>query len=263
MFEALKISREILKKQRWFFALVFLISCGISYYDWSTQEPVYEASYVAAPYYETAADVTYKVKELAEAINGNNQTYINKNLSSSLNVHSLGNAVVKKHNKPADYTFKHIKVLLTVEVTDSNQLDLWDQELKKFYTIHANNPENQYRGREVLKERIKIISENYYDYDVSDENKEDDFVKLINFFFNRDSLVISDTNKIDLVFAQYLAEYRNARTVNEIITFNSSFHRVSTESTLIKNLVYIPFSPSLILLFLFSAYEESKRNAKD
>lgn len=260
MYEALKISRAIVKKNKWFFLAVLFISIGVSVFKFYTETTSYKAQYIAAPYYESAADVKYKVEELAKAINENNQNYINKHLSKSLNVSDLSNAKVKKDNKPADYTFKHIKVRLLVDVVDSSNIKSWDKYLHTFYEKTANDTSKLYRGREVLKERLNTIAKNNYAYDISDANHEDHYLNLIKFFTNRDSITISDSNMIDLVFAQYIAEFRNSKQVNEIITLESSFHEEVDQINYSLHFFFLPFGPFLLIVFLWSAYEESKKN---
>lgn len=259
MYEAIKISLELLKKHKLLFIVVFLISSGVSFYEWNNEEKVYEANYIGAPFYETAADVDFKVKELATAINDNNQAYIDKYLSDSLDVKSVRNATTKKINRPADFTYKHQKVSLIVEVLDSSSTPQWDKELRRFYISVANNPENEYRGREVLEERIKAIAINHYKYDVSDLNEEDQYLKILNYFFNKDSIVVSDSNKIDLVFARYIAELKNSKSVNEIATLTSSYHEVTQATSRFRSFLYIPFGPLLIILFIWSALIENRR----
>lgn len=258
MFEILKISKSILLRNWFLFCILSIITFSTATYNLITSELVFEANYIGAPYYETASDVTYKLKELAVAINDNDQAYINKYLSDSLNVNDLQNAIIKKERKSADYTFKHIKVKLSVDVLDSSNLEIWDRKLHQFYTNASNIKENTYRGREVLKERISILAEKEYKFDVSEKNDSLKYLKILKGYLKRDSVIVSDSNMIDLVFARYIAEYRNSISVNKINTLTSSHHLKKDQTELFSSFLYTSIAPLFILLFFWASYLEYK-----
>ncbi len=260
MFEILNISKGIIQRNWILFSVLTVVTFSIASYNVASSELVFEASFVAAPYYETANDVHYKVKELSVAINDNDQEYINKYVGDSLDVHDLTNASSKLDRNHSDFTFKHIKLKLEVDVTDSSNLELWDKKLHEFYLSSSNCEENQYRGREVLKERISILAEKQYHYDVSEKNDSLKFLNILKFYLNQDSLTISDSNMVDLVFARYIAEYRNATSVNKVISLSSSHHLKKEQIVLFSAFMYTAFGPLFILLFFWAAYIEYKQN---
>jgi hypothetical protein len=260
MFEILRIIKGILKQNWKSFSILFIISFSYATYEVVQSELVFEANYIGAPYYETATDVTYKVKELSVAINDNDQNYINKYLSDSLNVFDLNNAITTKERKSADYTFKHIKVKLSVDVLDSSNLHMWDTKLHQFYRNASNIKGNQYRGREVLKERIAILAEKQYGYDISANNDSIKYLSILSGYLQRESVVVSDTNMVDLVFARYIAEYRNSIGINQINTLSSSHHLKKEQIKLFSSFIYTAFGPLFFILFIWSAYIEYKAN---
>tara|TARA_B100000795_G_C22675424_1_gene389582 strand:- start:158 stop:943 length:786 start_codon:yes stop_codon:yes gene_type:complete len=258
MFEVFNISWVIIKQNWIFFSVSVLISCAVACYNLSNVKVVYEAHYIGAPYYETATDVTYKVRELSVAINDKNQAYINMYLSDSINVNDLRNATVKKESKAADYTFKHIKVRLLVDVNDSNNLSVWDRKLHDFYVKASNIKNNQYRGREVLKERIKILADKQYGYDVSAKNDSDLYLNILKGYLERDTVIVSDSNMVDLVFARYIAEYRNSIGVNQIDSLISSYRLKNEQDSQLWKFLYTLFGPSFFILLLWSSYKDYK-----
>lgn len=258
MFEILIFIKLILKRNWIFFSVLSTITFSIATYNLITSKIIFEASYIGAPYYETASDVTYKIKELSMAINDNDQEYINKYLSDSIDVNDFTNAKIKKERMPADYTFKHIKVKLLVDVIDSTNLKVWDRKLHQFYINASNVKGNIYRGREVLKERISILADKEYGYDTTAENDSLKYLNILKGYLERDSVIVSDSNMIDLVFARYIAEYRNSIGVNQIITLSSSHHPKKEQIELFSTFLYTSLSPLFILLFFWSAYLEYK-----
>jgi hypothetical protein len=260
MFDILRISKEIIKRNGKLFSGLTLITFSIAIYNLLTTELVFEANYTGAPYYETASDVTFKVKELCAAINDNDQEYINKYVGDSLDVKDLTNALGKKLQHSSDYTFKHIKVKLSVDVLDSTNLSLWDKKIHQFYLNASNNKDNLYRGREVYKERISILAEKQYGYDVSDKNDSLKYLNILKFYLGQDSLNISDSNMVDLVFARYIAEYRNSISVNQITTLTSSHHLKKEQILLFSSFIYTSIAPLFILLFFWTSYLDYKQS---
>lgn len=262
MFEIFQISWTVLKENWKSFSFLLLVSLAIAIYNYSNTELVYEAEYVGAPYYETASDVAYKVKELKVAINDNDQAYINRYVSDSLNVYELTNAIVKKESKGADYTFKHIKVKLKVDVLDSTNLDLWDRQLHQFYIRSSNIEGNQYRGREVLIERLEELSKQHYGYDVSARNKTDNLLRLLKIDLQRDKMVLTDSNMVDILFARYIAEYRNSMGVNKINSLVSSHHLKEEQVAKLWTFIYTFLGPAFLVLFFWSSYIDYSQNRK-
>ena len=258
MFEILNFSKKILKRNWILFLVLSIITFSTATYNLITSEIVFEANYTGAPYYETASDVTYKVKELSMAINDNDQEYINKYLSDSVDVNDFNNAKTKKERMPADYTFKHIKVKLLVDVLDSSNLKVWDRKLHQFYINASNIKGNIYRGREVLKERISILADKEYGYDTSDENDSLKYLTILKGYLEREKVIVSDSNMIDLFFARYIAEYRNSIGVNQINTLSSSHHPKKEQIEMFSSFLYISLSPLFIILFFWSGYLEYK-----
>ena len=258
MFEILIFSKLILKRNWILFSVLSTITFTTAIYNLITSEIVFEANYTGAPYYQTASDVTYKVKELSMAINDNDQEYINKYLSDSIDVNDFNNAKTEKEKMPADYTFKHIKVKLLVDVIDSTNLKFWDKKLHQFYINASNIKGNIYRGREVLKERISILADKEYGYNTSEKNDSLKYINIVKRYFARDSVIVSDSNMIDIVFASYIAEYRNSIGVNQINTLASSHHPKKDQVELFSTFLYISLSPLFILLFFWSGYLEYK-----
>lgn len=262
MFETFNISWIIIKQNWKLFLVLILISFAVASYKLSNTKRVYEAHYVGAPYYETATDVTYKIKELSIAINDKDQAYINKYLGDSINVNDFTNARVQKKATPADYTFKHIKIELLVDVIDSNNISIWDRRLYQFYVNSSNIKDNKYRGREVLKERIKLLADKQYNYDVSAKNDSDLYLNILNGYLKRDSVVVSDSNMVDLVFARYIAEYRNSIGVNQITSLTSSHHLKKEQAAKLWNFLYILFGPAFLVLLIWAAYIDYKSERK-
>ena len=262
MFEILDLSKLILKRNWILFSVLSITTFSIATYNLITTEIVFEANYIGAPYYETASDVTYKVKELSIAINDNDQEYINNYLSDSIDVNDFNNAKTTKEKMPADYTFKHIKVKLHVDVIDSSNLKVWDRKLHQFYINASNIKGNIYRGREVLKERISILADKEYGYDTSAENDSLKYLTILKGYLEREKVIVSDSNMIDLFFARYIAEYRNSIGVNQINTLSSSHHPKKEQAKLFAAFLYTSISPLFILLFFWSGYHEYKGSKK-
>ena len=258
MFEILNLSKLILKRNWILFSVLSIITFSSAIYNLITSKHVFEANYIGAPYYETASDVSYKVKELCMAINDSDQEYINNNLSDSIDVNDFNNAKTSKEKMPADYTFKHIKVKFRVDVIDSSNLKVWDRKLHQFYINASNIKGNIYRGREVLKERISILADKEYGYDISAENDSLKYLNILKGYLDRDKVIISDSNMIDLFFARYIAEYRNSIGVNQINTLSSSHHPRKEQIDLFSTFLYISLSPLFIILFFWSGYLEYK-----
>jgi hypothetical protein len=258
MFEVFNISWVIIKQNWIFFSVSVLFSCAIASYNLLNVKVVYEAHYIGAPYYQTATDVAYKVRELCAAINDKDQAYINTYLSDSINVNDLSNGTVQKEAKAYDDSFKHIKIKLLVDVNDSNNLSLWDKKLHEFYVKHSNTKNNQYAGREVLKERIKILADKQYGYDLSAKNDIDLYLNILKVSLERDTVIVSDSNMVDLVFARYIAMYRNSIGVNQIDSLISSHRLKNEQDSQLWKFLYTLFGPSFLILFLWSSYKDYK-----
>ena len=136
MFEILDLSKLILKRNWILFLVLSIITFSIATYNLITSEIVFEANYTGAPYYETASDVTYKVKELSMAINDNDQEYINKYLSDSIDVNDFNN------DENCNYDF-----LTNNDNLDNNNID--NNNIDNTNNNNNNNNNNRYMDKKL------------------------------------------------------------------------------------------------------------------
>lgn len=258
MFQMLIHSWEVLKKRWKLFLLTFIASLTLASIDYCFPTKTFRASFIAAPYYETATDVSIKVKELASAVNAGNQKYINNYLDSSLNVSDLENAQGKIKWNHSDYTYKHVKVVFSADVMFSKDLEKWDKALLNFYTENSNDTNCYYRGREVVKERLRLLTKDQYQYDISAKNDSDYILKITRGYMERDSMMINDSNMFELVLARYIGEYKNSITVNPVTNLSESYNLSEFVQFPLRRFLVIAFSPIFIGLFLFAAFREYK-----
>ena len=175
---------------------------------------------------------------------------IKRKLGVNYDTDFIKSAKVLKFNNGADYSFKHIKVHLVIDITDTLNYKLLklDSLLTNFCNQIIVDTNRHYRGVFIWEEKLKAFSNSpryqaTYDFFQSD--------------YKKHQIVLSDSITEKLIYAHLKGEYLNTLKNNYYSNFSSSVKKIPEVSvfTEIEQFLLISLVPVLLVLLLIRSYK--------
>ena len=236
--------------KRWFIGLIIVSSfCAI--FSVFYNKPKYEVSFEISPYFEMAQDIENEFKRLRDAFNNGDHEYIKRILNIHEISENINSAQYWKRAKLADYSFKHVNLVLTLQLSDTNSFDLKtiDDALIKYCRAFVSDTSKSYRGVEVYKQKIKSFKTDTF------TGLKDGTVQFFKNDFLRQDLMVSESTVNQLIFAQILGEYKSAFKINVHQIFSKSLKQIPPIIMSVELFLLIQFGPFFALLLFLRSYK--------
>lgn len=232
----LLLYRKFILKTKYIHLAVFLISISYATYNIYTSNIKYRASFRVAPYYELADDLNSVI---------DNYCHYDSKTANKLKEYGVTSLKSKVRSKKANYSFKHLKVHVDLELNVDLYSEKVDSLLQKIISDFMQRDLSGYRGLKVWEERIKLLKQKD-----SRNFKNDSVFAFYKNDFLKQNIHLTNEQVVKIVLGQTIGEYKSALKPISIISVSDSIHQVKPVLSNLEMFLMITFLPTILTIVL-------------
>ena len=255
MLDILKTFTQTIKSYKRTILIVFIVSMIGASINEILYKPKYTAQFEVAPHFEFAYDLGRQLEKFVHDLNTINAQELIANRGLNIKKEEIFNNSFAVFNSKTSYSFKHIKLRVTIESHNKNCTDFKkiDDYLVRFCNDFVNDTSRRYKGVEILKTKLKLFS-------VGDTSMIQNYHVKKNFYKHnslKENLNISDALVSKIIYADVKGELENAKKNN----FNNLLQtNIKTKARLFKAWEFFSLISLIPSIFLIAFLREKKFN---